>query len=105
MYGLLGAALLALAAWLWLRRRVKRVRQWSELMGRAAQAEATRDLATATRLLDEADAVGAKGSGILWRMRLQAASYLRAHVEYRAGRLERAAQLAFEQLQQARAVT
>lgn len=105
MYGFLGAAILAGAAWLWLRGRGRVARQWAKLFAAAAQAERGGDLVTAERLLREADVFAAAQSGLLWNARLKATKYPMAQVLYRSGQLQRAAELAFDQLQQARAVT
>lgn len=105
MYGFLGVALLAVAAWLWLRGRGRGARQWASLFAQAAQAERSGDLDAAERLLRDADAFAATQSGLLWNARRNATKYPMAQVLYRSGQLQRSAELAFDQLQEARAVT
>ena len=105
MYGLLVAALIAAAIFLWIRRGVRPARAWNQLVVEAQNAAERHDYAAAQCQLETAEALAAQRGGMLAPMRRQAVQALRAQVLYRAGELERASALAFDQLQQARAVT
>lgn len=104
MYAFLVVALLATAAIVWLSKRFRLARHWNKIYTEAAKARQSGDLAAAERLLQQAEAFATAQSGALWRMRIRAGQSAMAKVLYRAGQLDRSAELTFEQLQQARAV-
>ncbi len=105
MFAFLVIALLTTAIIVWLSKKFRLARHWNKIYTEAAQAQQSGDLAAAERLLQQAEAFANSHSGALWRMRIRAGQGAMAKVLYRAGQLDRSAELTFEQLQQARAVT
>ncbi len=105
MMRLAGLLILAIMIYRWIRKYTGAPRKWEQLIAAAAEAEKRGDLEAAGNALNDADALAARHSGVLWRRRLALAKAPLARVLFRTGQLERSAALVFDLLEQSHGAT
>ncbi|MDP8980630.1 MAG: hypothetical protein M3O35_08580 [Acidobacteriota bacterium] len=105
MMRLAGFLIFALMVYRWIRKHSGAPRKWEKLIAAGAEAEKRGDLEAAGNALNDADALAARQSGVLWRRRLALTKAPLARVLFRTGQLERSAALVFDLLEHSHGTT